>query len=100
MKIDLSGKWIINSEKYTDIEVTVPGSVLGALLNAGLVEDPFYRDNEGKVREVLYDDYTFTRNFSFPKDKLGKASWLFIEGIDTAAKIYINGVLIAHINIK
>ena len=90
MKVALNGQWTLNSKQYKDVAVTVPGSVLGALLKAELIEDPFYRDNEAKVREVLYDDYTFTRSFSFPKEKVGKASWLFIEGIDTAAKIYIN----------
>lgn len=97
MKIDLNGKWLLNSDKYKDIAVRVPGSVLGALLHEGLIEDPFYRDNEKKAREVLYDDYTFTKTFAFPKEKVGKASWLFIEGIDTAAKIYINGCLIAEV---
>ena len=97
MKVDLGGQWTLNSDKYKDISVTVPGSVLGALLKEGLIEDPFYRDNEAKVREVLYDDYTFTRSFSFPKEKVGKASWLFIEGVDTAAKIYINGCLIVEV---
>lgn len=97
MKIDLGGKWLLNSDKYKDIPVNVPGSVLGALLQNGLIEDPFYRDNEGKVREVLKEDYTFTKTFAFPKEKVGKASWLFIEGIDTAAKIYINGSLIAEV---
>ena len=97
MKVDLGGTWLLNSVKYKDVEATIPGSVLGALLEKGLIEDPFYRDNEGKVREVLYDDYSFTRNFAFPQEKIGKASWLFIEGIDTAAKIYINGVLITEV---
>ena len=67
MKVALNGQWTLSSEKYKDIAVSVPGSVLSALLKAGLIEDPFYRDNEAKVREVLYDDYTFTRSFSFPK---------------------------------
>ena len=97
MKIDLCGEWLLCSRQYKDVKATVPGSVLGALLKNGFIEDPFYRDNEAKVRQCLYDDYTFTRKFFIPKENIGKSNWLFIEGIDTVAKIYINGVEVASV---
>lgn len=97
MKIDLCGNWILSSRKYKDIEAKVPGSVLGALLNHNLVPDPYYRDNEAKVREYLYDDCIFRRTFTLPRECLGKTNRLMINGIDTVADIYINGQCIASV---
>ena len=68
----------------------MPGSVLSTLLAHELIEDPFYRDNEEKVRQCLYDDYTLTRTFPLTKEQLKKHNYLFVDGIDTIAKLYIN----------
>ena len=91
MKIDLNGQWSLSSEKYTKLTAQVPGSVLSTLLAHKLIEDPFFRDNRPVVRIVLYDDYTFQRAFALTREQLGKYNYLFLEGIDTIAKVYING---------
>ena len=46
MKVDLNGKWLLKSDKYKDIAVNVPGSVLGALLENGLVDEYGFLDAE------------------------------------------------------
>ena len=97
MKIDLNGKWSLCSSKFTNLEATVPGSVLSTLLEHKLIEDPFYRDNEEKVRQYLKEDYTFTRAFCLTKSQLKKHNYLFMDGVDTLAKVYINGNLIAEL---
>lgn len=91
MKIQLNGIWKLNSSHYTNLEAKMPGSVLSTLLDHKLIEDPFYRDNEEKVRKCLYDDYTLTRTFPMTKEQLHKHNYLFVNGVDTIAKIYING---------
>lgn len=98
MKIDLNGSWSLNSHKYTNLTAEIPGSVLSTLLAHNLIEEPFYRDNEAAVREVLMDDYTFTRNFSMTAEQLTKVNYLFADGVDTIAKIYINGSLVAELS--
>ena len=35
----------------------VPGTVCSDLLAAGVIEDPYYRDNETKVLKVLENDF-------------------------------------------
>lgn len=97
MKIDLNGKWSLSSAKYADLEATVPGSVLSTLLAHKLIEDPFYRDNEEKVRQCLKENYSFTRKFQLTRSQLKKHNYLFMDGIDTIAKVYINGNLIAEL---
>lgn len=97
MKIDLNGKWMLNSSTYQNVPATVPGSVLSNLLEHNLIEDPFYRDNEEKVRQCLKENYTFTRRFPLTKKQLVQHNYLFLEGVDTLAKIYINDCLITEI---
>ena len=97
MKINLNGKWTLHSSQYGNLDATVPGSVLSTLLEHQLVEDPFYRDNEAKVRQCLKQDYSFTRSFSLTKEQISAHNYLFMDGIDTLAKVYVNGVLIAEL---
>ena len=97
MKIELNGKWRLSSSRYTDLEAVMPGSVLSTLLSHNLIEDPFYGENEAQARQCLKDDYILTRKFSVTKEQLLKHNYLFIDGIDTLAKIYINNTLIAQL---
>ena len=97
MKIDLNGQWNLSCASYQNLPATVPGSVLSNLLAQNLVEDPFYRENEEKVRQCLKENYTFTRTFNLTKQQLAKYNYLFLDGVDTLAKIYINDSLIAEL---
>ena len=48
VKINLNSNWKLSQVSENDtlkgIKATVPGSVYGDLLNAGLMEDPFWKD--------------------------------------------------------
>lgn len=83
MVIDLNGIWHIDSLKVEKLPVTIPGSVLSALLDNHLIDDPYYRENEASARAWLYYDYTFTRNFSLTAENLKKQNYLFANGINT-----------------
>ena len=96
MKVDLNGKWTIRSTKYHGVETNVPGSVLGALLDHKLIEDPYYRLNESEVRKVSFEDFDFERDFSLTKEQLKKHNFLFLDGLDTVAEVYINDHLVAE----
>ena len=63
-KILLNGIWQIEGGKYKT-EGQVPGSVYSILLNNGLMQDPFYRDNESQALEIMDNDFTFSRKFNF-----------------------------------
>ncbi len=99
MKIDLSGKWNLKRvDGNQNITAAIPGSVLDALIGNGIVQDPYYRDNAEYVRKYLMYDYVFSRTFTLPKKMLENKNYLFLDGVDTAAKIYLNGVQIAQVN--
>ncbi len=78
------------------VEARVPGSVFSDLLREGLMEDPFYRDNEDKTLELSYNDYEFTREFNITPDMFKKDGiLLYCEGLDTLTEIKVNGRLLA-----
>ena len=92
-KILLNGIWQISGGKYKT-EGQVPGSVYSILLNNGLMQDPFYRDNESQALEIMDNDFTFSRKFNFNSEF--KKTILVCEGIDTLCDLYINGKKIAR----
>jgi beta-mannosidase len=96
----LNGKWKMkNTREEHWGSAQVPGSVFTDLLREGLMEDPFYRDNEDKAIALSYNDYEYTREFNISGDVLKNDKvFLCCEGLDTLAEIKINGQLIAKTN--
>ena len=76
-----------------DVEGKIPGSLYSFLLDAGLMDDPYYRDNEFDALALTHSDYTFERRFEFEK---GESRYLLrFEGLDTLCDVYLNGKYIA-----
>lgn len=89
----LCGEWRMTGNGY-DCTGTVPGSLYSFLLNAGLMEDPYYRENEFPALALTHHDYTFEKRFSFTPD--GYPHSLRFEGLDTFCDIELNGHFVAH----
>lgn len=91
-KISLNGAWRmhpVGTEQYYD--VTVPSTVCSDLLVNGLLEDPYYRDNEDATLLALRKDYEYQRSFEVPADFLTEDQVeLVCHGLDTIADIYLN----------
>ena len=49
----LNGTWSMLAPDGNKTEGKIPGSVYSFLLDAGKMEDPFYRDNEFKALELV-----------------------------------------------
>ncbi len=81
------------------IAATVPGSVYQDLLDAGKMEDPYYRDNELAALKLMDDDYTYEMVF-VPDKKILKSdrAILRFHGLDTLADISLNGVFLDSVN--
>ena len=91
MKFILDGNWLMEKKSGEKAEARVPGSVYESLLNAGLIEDPFWRDNEEEYYKICEDDCSFSRTFEADEILLSKDdATLVCEGIDTLAEIFIN----------
>ncbi len=70
---------------------TVPGSVHLDLLKNGVIEDPFYRDNEAKQQWIGKKDWEYETSLSLTPDILKRDKLeLVFEGLDTYATIFVN----------
>lgn len=97
----LDGEWnlelSVNSGISEHFRASVPGSVYSALLDAGKMEDLFWRDNESKALAVIENDFVFSRAFDAPPELLAADRVVLrFEGIDTIADIALNGVFLGH----
>lgn len=93
-KFYLNGTWQLIGGNY-NTEGKIPGSVYSILLNKGLMEDPYYRDNELKALEIMDNEFIFSKKFTYKKS--AKNILLVCEGIDTLCNIFINGEKIAYV---
>ena len=89
----LNGSWNMICGDGHAVTGQIPGSVYSFLLNAGEMEDPYYRDNERRALSLMEEDYTFVRTFDLPDDIEGCAHQVLrFDGIDTLSDVYLNGV--------
>ncbi|HKL85818.1 MAG TPA: glycoside hydrolase family 2 protein [Treponemataceae bacterium] len=102
--IDLGGNWNLNcldSSVIGDktLPSFVPGSLYATLLLEGVIEDPFYRENE-QVSSVYSDfDWKYSKTFTLTSKDLSHDSVdLVFEGIDTIASITLNDQSLASVN--
>ena len=95
--VSLNGSWQMRCTEEKDWhDAAVPGTVYTDLLRDGLMEDPFWRENERKAFDLMQKDYEYRRTFTLDGDMLGAdAAILRCEGLDTLCHIYLNGEKLA-----
>lgn len=97
IRLSLDGLWLMKNDKGVSVQGSVPGSVYSFLLDAGLMEDPYYRDRELDALKRMEEDYTFSRSFLADTALTGCVHQILrFEGIDTLADVYLNGVLLGR----
>ena len=100
-KLSLNGSWKLDipGKSYGNVSATVPGSVYHDLMAAGLMEDPFYRDNEMDALALMDNEFIYSRSFEVPAALLeSDAVVLRCEGLDTLATLYINETKVGTAN--
>ena len=94
MKQTLNGKWRLYNSKY-DITADVPGTMCGSLLKQGLIDDPYYRDNEYKTLPLFDEGCTYERSFDLDEELRGADKVLLrFYGIDTLSEVTLNGTAV------
>jgi hypothetical protein len=79
-------------------DATVPGTVLGTLVDRGVYPDPYWGLNNLKIPESLnQQDYWYRTEFTVPKNWSGRELWLDFSGINYYAEIWLNGQYLGHI---
>jgi beta-mannosidase len=75
------------------LPATLPGMVHTDLLNAGKIEDPFYRLNERNLQWIDKVDWEYRAEFQVNEAEMKKQNiQLVFEGLDTYADVYLNDV--------
>lgn len=112
MDISLNGKdwslsgWLpysvkFNKESGIDFKVShlidrigaeVPGSVQNDLLNAGIIEDPYFELNALKTEWIENKWWNYRKVFQLPDSLKGKKARLVFKGVDYRASFYLNDV--------
>ena len=96
--LDGSDWHVTNTNGSISIPATVPGVIHLDLLNAHLIDDPYYRFNEAAYRWIAYEPlWNFTRTFTVPSAVSNHSTIeLCFDGIDTIATVILNGHVIAR----
>lgn len=91
--LSLNGAWRMRALDETDWhEAQVPGSVYADLLRDGSLPDPFYGENEQAAFRLMDKDYECVRGFVIDQEALASPRMLLrCHGLDTIARVYING---------
>ena len=86
--------------KFTKwMSCSVPGTVHTDLLELGLIEDPFFEDNELKLQWISNCDWIYKTSFDLPDEfKSDSPVIIVFEGLDTIAEVWLNKEQIGNFN--
>lgn len=98
-------QWQMKSTAATDeawMDVTVPTTVLSALVDNGVYPDPWNGLDNFTIPDIseegspFRNPYTFRTTFTLPKElTAAKHIWLHLDGINYRADIFVNGIRVA-----
>lgn len=79
--------------KDNKLKISVPGDVNTCLYENGIIEDPLYASNFGKLGWISKSEWIYINHFDVSKEDLKTAKqYIKFEMIDTYSSIYLNGV--------
>lgn len=95
-RLTIRTDWQFRQAQTPDWKPTsVPVSVHTALLKNGMIDDPFYRDNEAKLQWIEQQDWEFQCSFEADPAMLArKHVELNFSGLDAYGHVYLNDSLI------
>jgi beta-mannosidase len=95
-KIELKANWQFRqSGQERWYPAAVPGCLHTDLLANGLIDDPFFRDNEKRLRWIEEREWEYAAHFRVSKELLQRENLeIVFAGLDTYADVYLNGSLL------
>ncbi|MGM0484697.1 MAG: beta-mannosidase [Candidatus Krumholzibacteriota bacterium] len=96
IRIDLARGWSFRrAGGKNELPAEVPGCVHTDLLAAGLIPDPFIGTNHLELRWIESESWEYLTEFEAGPALCGKEHiYMFFEGLDTFADVYLNGRLL------
>ena len=99
--IDLAGTWELRQTGDTTpqlrdpVPMRVPGDNISALLEAGLIPDPYEGTRELELQWIGRSDWLLARRFTVQRDFLeGRRAFLYLDSLDSVAEVRLNGRLV------
>lgn len=81
------------------IPATVPGTALVSYINAGILPDPNFGDNQVLISESYFNsDFWYRNEFDLPGDFPHERIFLNFDGINWKADVFFNGKKLGTIN--
>jgi hypothetical protein len=81
------------------VKASVPGTVFGSYVDAGLEKDPNFGDNIYRVDKSKYDvNFWYRTEFNVPASYTKEKIWLNFKGINRKADIYLNGTRLGSLD--
>jgi beta-mannosidase len=88
-----------DQEKQEWLPATIPGTVHTDLYNNHIIPDPFYGCNEKDLQWIGQTDWVYRTSFDLDEKTLSAENIsLVFEGVDTYAKVFLNGSEILQAN--
>jgi len=78
------------------IPASVPGCVQADLQAAGLIDEPYWELNSRACEWAHQRMWVYRRRLDVPSDAAGSRVRLRFEGIDSAARVFVNGALVGR----
>jgi beta-mannosidase len=98
VKIPLTSiDWEISTPSLKNLTTLgkVPGSIHTILLASNLIEEPYYGYNDVNQRYLIYQNWTFQKNFTLTTEQLRMTNFqLVLEQIDTVSTVTLNDCLL------
>jgi len=92
----INENWQFKNEN-TWLPATVPGTVHTDLIHAGIIDDPFYRNNEEKLQWIENETWTYQTSFDLDEKLFEKQNLQIVfNGLDTYARVKLNGQLLLN----
>lgn len=98
-KILNEGWELLRLSDNTAYAASLPASVLSVLSDNKVIPEPYWKDNEDKLHELLEEDFSFSCSFQVDEVLLQNPFILLrLEGVDTIADLYVNDSYIHTLN--
>lgn len=79
-----------NTDSSVWFSATIPGVIHTHLLNNGIIEDPYFANNENNLQWIGESDWEYKTSFAGDEIIDKQNIELVFEGLDTYAEVYLN----------
>lgn len=80
------------------VSAAVPGTIHTDLLENNMIPDPFFGENELHLQWISKIAWIYEKKIIFSEEADENIHWnLILEGVDTAAEIFLNGIFIGKV---